>query len=342
LHAMQLSKRSLAILIAVITVCTAVLFLTLRREGQMVSLSSRSRSIMGTETNLRVVVRASESAQGRAALQAATAALEAVENRCSVHRGDSELAAFNAAPAGQLVPLSPLNLSLLRFSQELSNRTQGAFDPTCRPILRLWRLCEQEQRLPSDEELREARELAGWKWVRLRPEGAEKLRGGVEIDLGGVAKGYAVDLAIAAMQGAGAAGGLVQCGGEIRVFGQAPHAGGWKIAVRDGVQGQETTLPGSLLLTSGAVSTSGDYERYFEITGRRLSHIVDPRTGSPVDAVAQVTVIAGSSALADAWSTALSVLGPAGLELLHHEPGVEALLIVRQGQEMRSYQTPGF
>jgi FAD:protein FMN transferase len=338
---MRLNNRSLALLFGLLVGLAGILWLTLWRERLAVLLSSQSRSIMGTETNLRVMVRASESARGRQALQAATDALESVESLCSVHRGDTELAVFNASPAARLVPLSPATIALLRFSEAISGRTEGAFNPTCRPVLRLWKVCEEEQRFPSTEELRKARLLSAWKWVKLHAQGAEKLREGVEIDLGAVAKGYAVDLAIAAMQRAGASGGLVQCGGETRVFGQSPQRGGWKIAVRDPSQGRGATFAWSLSLDSGAVSTSGDYERYYEIRGQRLSHILDPRTGRPVETPVQATVIAESSAIADAWSTALSILGPTGLDLLQNEPGVEAMLILG-GQDARRFQTPGF
>jgi thiamine biosynthesis lipoprotein len=150
----------------------------------------------------------------------------------------------------------------------------------------------------------------------------------MRVDLGGIAKGFALDQAAAAMRAAGAAGGMADLGGNIVVFGIAPGGGrGWAIGIRD-PRGQG--ILGSVVLDSGSVATSGDYERFFERDGIRYSHIVDPRSAEPARGIAQVTVAAPDGITADALSTALFILGPtAGRSFLDGGlvPGVAVLWV---------------
>jgi thiamine biosynthesis lipoprotein len=295
---------------------------------------------MGTETTLKAVVERGEDVPAQKALQAAEDVLRDVEARMSVWVGTTELARFNAAPAAEVVPLSPETLEVLRAAREISEQTQGAFDPTCRPVLELWRECQEADREPRPEELGQALSQVGWHWIRLEERGAEKLREGVSVDLGAIAKGYAVDRAVQAMRSTGVRGGLVQCGGDLRVFGPAEHGPRWHIGINDPFAPEGEVRPEVLLISDLAVSTSGNYRRFFTIQGRRLSHIIDPRSGKPVDAVPQVTVVAASAVLSEGWSTALSVLGPEGLKLLPAD--VECLIIPETHYEARVYKSPHF
>jgi thiamine biosynthesis lipoprotein len=295
---------------------------------------------MGTDTTLKAVIRADQAERGRKALWAAESALRQVDERMSVWKGDSELSRFNAAPARRIMPLSADTLEVLRAARDFAAKSDGAFDVTCWPILQLWKRAEKEDRVPSSAEIQQVVDLTGWRWITLHEVGAEKLRDGVGIDLGGIAKGYAVDQAIRAMQKEGVDGGLVQCGGEIRVFGRPEHEGGWRVGIRNPFSNDRGTLSQALLLNDAAVSTSGDYERYFTICGIRRSHIVDPRNGSPVDNVAQATVVGATATISDGWSTALTILGPEGFERL--PPGVEAMLIAGTEQNPQVTRTVGF
>jgi thiamine biosynthesis lipoprotein len=144
----------------------------------------------------------------------------------------------------------------------------------------------------------------------------------VRVDLGGIAKGYAVDKAIEAMREARVAGGMVDVGGDLRCFGRPPAGQTWSVQVRDPFA---SGVLGKFQLKGSAVCTSGGYTRFVEIDGRRYGHIVDPRTGLPVDHVASVTVVAPTALAADVWATALSVHGQRGLEMLPE--GAEALLV---------------
>jgi FAD:protein FMN transferase len=323
-----------------LTLAGAIAWLSWLRSERLVLLEASIPSIMGTQTTLKAVVRGAESARGQDALHAAENALRAVEAAMSVWVGSSELSAFNRALPGQIVALSPATLAVIKAALDLTRTTDGAFDATCRPLLEAWRLAEADHREPTTAELAAARDRVGSQHVQLHPDGAEKLRAGIQFDLGGLAKGYAVDQAVEAMQAAGALGGLVQCGGDLRVFGRTDHHGPWRIALQDPASPASAVLPHHLDLAQGAVSTSGNSRRGYTIAGRRRSHIIDPRTGWPCDDVPQVTVLASNALVSDGWSTALTVLGSNGLARLPR--GVEALLCLGPTNRFTLVSTPGF
>lgn len=330
----------LAVVLAVGCAAALIHWTMRQRQNQRVSVEVQIPSIMGTLTHLKAVVSAGDERRGQHAIEAAEAALRDVDARMSTWDGSTELSRFNAFPANAAMPLSLPTLEVLVAAGRFAEQTGGAFDPTCRPLLQLWRQCEQEDREPTPDEIAQTQARVGWRNIRLRDGAIEKLVDGVEVDLGGIAKGYAVDAAVRAMRSAGAVGGLVQCGGDLRVFGDSEDGCPWRIGIHDPSLTQPGLLSERLRLAAGAVSTSGNYERYFTIRGRRRSHIVDPRTGVPTDSVPQVTVVASESIISDGWSTALSVLGPDGLRLL--PPGVEAMVIVTSNGQASVHQTPGF
>ncbi|MGB2822575.1 MAG: FAD:protein FMN transferase, partial [Phycisphaerae bacterium] len=198
------------------------------------------------------------------------------------------------------------------------------------------------RRLPTDAEVASARSASGWDRIELLDGAARKAIDGAGSGLGGIAKGYAIDRAIEAIRTAGCTGGLVDVGGDIRCFGLSPRGGLWRVAVRDPFDARSDAFFGTLELTDLAVCTSGNYERYSEIDGKRYSHIIDPRTGRPVDLAPSVTVVAPAAAVADGWATALSVLGPEGLSLLDPNSGIEAMIVVGGPQDYTVHQTPGF
>ncbi len=333
--------RLLIVAILIAAAVSAIAYLWERRQSSPVSLQFHSPSIMGTETAIEVVVEARHQAAGKDALRAAEAALRSVESAMSIWLGTSELSRLNASEPGVLVPLSLQTVSLLHTSRQFCSISEGAFDATCLPISRLWKQAESEGVEPSSEKMRAALRISGWRWFRLHDRAAEKLIGGPAVDLGGIAKGYAVDQAVEAMRKTGALGAMVQCGGEIRVFGKPGDSENWRIAVRNPFRSREDESFGTLEIQQGAISTSGNYERYFTVNGRRYSHIVDPRTGRPVDTVPQVTVFAASATKSDGWSTALTVLGPAGLRLAE-ENGVEAMMITGTAEAPVIRMTAGF
>lgn len=330
---------SLAVVAAVLTLA-AVGCRRASEDRQPVYWAARPVGIMGTETELTAVADPGRQHIPAKAIADAAAALRSVEAHMSTHLKDSEISRFNAAQPGLAVPVSPDTMEVLRASREISEQTHRAFDVTCRPVVELWRKAAKEDKLPTGAELAAALALVGWDKIVLRRGAVEKRAFSHGVDLGGIAKGYGIDRAVAAMKDAGAIGGLVDVGGDVRCFGRRPRGGKWRIGIRNPFTKNRKDLIGRLRLLEGAVCTSGNYERYWTIGAERYSHIVDPRTGRPVDGAPSVTVVAPTAMVADAWATALSVLGEEGLAMLPE--GVEAMLVMGPPENHKTLTSSGF
>ena len=259
-------------------------------------------------------------------------ALAEVEGELSAFVTNSVVSRLNHGETVE-VPETGHAATVIRFALETAEASGGAFDLTVGPLMRAWGFRGGGVALPPLGVLSNALASVGWWRVRLDPAGQGRVRisaRGAEIDLGGIAKGYAVDLAVDRLAEAGRTDFLVNLGGNIRVCGSpGPGRADWNIAVRD-PSGRRPPSPLPRRLRSGeAVATSGSYERFVEINGKRFSHIIDPRTGIPVDnGLASVSVIAPSAMMADAYSTTLFVLGEkAGLAFLAARPGCTAAFI---------------
>jgi len=275
--------------------------------------------------------------------------LASVERDLSVFRADSVLNAVNAAAGTrELVPVNAHAAAVLAHALQVAEASGGAFDPTVGPLMALWGFRGLPVAdPPTGEAIAEVLEHVGWRHIRLDtsvPEApsAALARPGMRLDLGGVAKGYAVDLAYDRLRAAGETDFLVNLGGNLRGCG-LPGAGrdGWRVGVRDPFN-REGILGAVTLREGEAAATSGNYERFVILRGVRYAHILDPRSGRPVTGVAGVTVLAPTAMQADALSTALFVLGPAdGLRLLAAQPGCHALWVLDE-EPLRTIASPGF
>ena len=308
-----------------------------RRDDTLIAVVHNPRAVMGTECSMAAVVPRYDRDRARNALDEAEAVLRGVEARMSNWLDHSEISRLQAAKTGEGVSLSADTIEVLKAAREAAEQTGGAFDATCRPLLELWKRAGEEGVLPTESQLNDARAASNWEQVELTESGAVKLADGVCVDLGGIAKGYAIDRALAAIEEAGVSGGLVDVGGDLACFGQQPEGESWVVEVKNPFQGSTLVR---FRIRQGAVATSGNYARHVEIAGKRYSHIVDPRTGRPADAAASVTVVAPTAMTADIWATALSVLEQSGFDVL--PDGVEALLVVGTADTYRLICTPGF
>lgn len=226
----------------------------------------------------------------------------------SIHRADSELARINASATTNAVVVSPELFAVLQLAQDIATQTDGAFDITIRPLADLWGFIWKQHRLPTTEELERTLPLVNFRYVQLDPatRTVRILKPSLSLDLGGIGKGVAVDWAIAKLQSLGITNAMARAGGDLRVIGAPPGETHWTVQLEDPrKEGQRVNIP----LRDAALSTSGNYENYFEVNGRRYSHILNPRTGLPVEGIAACTIIAPTCAESDAWATALFVLG---------------------------------
>jgi thiamine biosynthesis lipoprotein len=293
--------------------------------------------VMGTTCTLAAVVEPRRKAEAERTLKEAEAALRAVEAHMSIWLADSEISRLNAAPAVKEVALSPDTAVVLQSARDAAEETGGAFDITCGPVIELWKRAGQVGRLPSEAEIADARQASSWELIALTQRAAVKRASAARVDLGGIAKGYAVDRAVGILQGAGLTGGVVDVGGDMRCFGLPPKGSAWEVDIKDPFEEGVMTV---LQVRSGAVCTSGNYARFTVIEGERYSHIVDPRSGRPAEAVPSVTVVAADALTADVWASALSVLGEQGFALLPE--GVDALMVAGSQNDYQLLCTANF
>jgi thiamine biosynthesis lipoprotein len=277
------------------------------------------------------------------ATTAAKTVLIELEQRHSVYRPDSEISRLNATAGAVPTPLSPDTLDLLRRVRRYSQASGGAFDPTLGSVIRAWGFSggKTPTTIPSSDTLRALLDRTGWRHLQVQETTASLTQPGMFIDLGGIAKGYAVDRVMDALDLTNYPVVLMDLGGNVRCRGE-PHPGiPWRIGVRNPFDRDE--LVGVLRVPSGmAVATSGNYERFVEINGERYTHIIDPRTGWPVKGMASVTVVSPDGTESDALSTALFVAGvKEAKDILSRLPGNEALLIPDE-QPPRLLASPGF
>ncbi len=306
-------------------------------------LYAESRLALGSVTVEIQVVAASE-VRAHRAVDAAFAAISQVNNLMSSYLAQSEISRLNGS-SGSECHVSSQTAFVLRRAIEISELTGGAFDVTAGPLIKLWKHTIKTGKLPAEADLAAARKLVGYKKLVLGPNSARFTTPGMSVDLGGIAKGYAVDKAIEALKAAGITSALVDAGGDGYALGTRPDGSPWLIAIQNpNKKNEDTPLPGPpLLLSNMAYATSGDYRQYVDIGGVRYAHIIDPQTGQPARAAASVTVIAPDCTTADALATALSVLGPDdGLAIIKNFSGVECTMITRAADGLRISASPGF
>jgi thiamine biosynthesis lipoprotein len=275
-----------------------------KRSGDNARVS-RAREIMGTLATLTATAR--DEATAAAAVEAGYTRLEDVNRLMSDYVSDSEIGRLNALPVGERLSLSSETLRCLQRAIEVSQISGGAFDVTCRPLISLWKSAGRAGRLPADEALVQVRGLIGTDKIVLDVAAgtAARTADGVQVDLGGIAKGHALDLAGAAMRSAGAASALVDVGGDVLAVGVNQAGKPWRVGIKHPFRGGIYAV---LELSDRAVATSGAQQRFYEIDGQRYSHIIDPRSGWPAGQAPSVTVIAADGITADAWATVFSVL----------------------------------
>ena len=240
---------------------------------------------------------------------------------------DSEVARLSRSASGDF--LSDDAVTVLTLGLQVARRSDGAFDLTLGRLKSLWEIEQEHPAVPDRQAVTDALAGTGPNALILDGRQLSKREPQLQIDLGGIAKGYAVDRAIAVLKEHGVTSAAVNAGGDMYLLGQRPERP-WRIGI------QHPRLKDAVLETvevrDRAVVTSGDYERFFEQDGQRYHHIFDPQSGFPARGCQSVTVIADSVALGDALATALFVLGPQeGLRLLDQYPGTEALIVAEDG-----------
>lgn len=280
-------------------------------------------------TTFRIVLYAPDEATAQKAAKAAFARVAELNRIMSDYLPDSELMRLCKKSGGAPVEVSADLFRVLKEAEAFAAQTDGAFDVTVGPLVRLWRRARRTRTLPSADELKRALARVDSRKVRLSATGrtVQLLLMGMLLDLGGIAKGYAADAALAVLRRHGVTRALVAAGGDIAVAAAPPGAAGWEIGIAP-LKEPGAAPTHRLLLQNAAVSTSGDLYQAVEIDGTRYSHIVDPKTGLGLVGRRSVTVIAPNATTSDALATALCVLDRArGLKLVESRADLAALFV---------------
>jgi FAD:protein FMN transferase len=254
--------------------------------------------------------------------------MENLEVLLSRSLSSSEVRVINREAGEEPVPVEPETYQLVLQSLEYAGLSGGAFDPTIGPLIDLWGFLGQEYRLPGDVEIEAVLPLIDHGMVEINPDKKTVFlpRKGMALDLGGIAKGYIIDRAVDFLIDLGVKSAFINAGGDIMLLGPGPENGPWRIGIRH--PRKENRVIAVLNLESGAVVTSGDYERAFTVNDMNYHHLLDPDTGYPARSLASVTVVAETATAADALSTALFILGvEEGLKLIDKVPGTEVVFI---------------
>ena len=273
------------------------------------------------------------------------ALLDQVNAEMSTYRADSVITAFNEAEAGERVDLPPGFATVLSEALYWAEITRGAFDPTAGPLVNLWGFGPDQRRdnIPDEDDIARALRRVGWEKLQFDPDSATLVQpGGVYLDLSAIAKGWGTDVLADHLIGLGVPGFLVEIGGDLRTYGNRPDGQPWRVAI-------ERPQPGSrelhdvIAVEEVAITTSGDYRNFFESEGRRFSHLIDPRTGFPIDHdTVSVTAAAQRCSTADVIATALSIMPIDEAWELAIERDLAVLWLLADGDELAERMTPAF
>lgn len=312
-------------------ICAGIFLLSLMPGGSAAAPFSRARPLMGTL--VEISVEAEDRKTADAVIDEAFEEIARVDALMSSFKEESEVSLLKRHAGEGPLKISPMLMEVLQAGVDYYSLSGGAFDITVGPLVRLWGFAGGFKRVPSSDEITRVRSFVGSDRIVLNPSESTAYLPvkGMEVDLGGIAKGYAVDRAMIALRSGGISHGVVNAGGDLFVLGSSRCPGGTPVGIRNPVSKGE--LLGWVRVHDEAVATSGNYENFFVQDGKAYTHIIDPRDGYPVHGVLSVSVRAPSAMQADALATALFVLGSAeGLKLAESLPEVEALIVSSGGE----------
>ena len=271
------------------------------------------------------------------------AAFATVNQSMNHYDASSLISAFNALPAQTPIEVDWDFTYVLSAALELTDATRGAYDVSVSALSDLWGFGpEGPKQFPNTVDIEMTRSQVGvaqldWESTTRT---LSKRGPGLKLDFSSLAKGYAVDLGADALQDLNIPHFMLEVGGEVRVRGSSPRGDRWRIAVERPDAGARGGIQAALAVSDTGIATSGDYRNFFEHEGQRYSHLIDPRTGYPIQHdVVSVTVVHGSAMMADAWATALTVLGSAEAMVLAEERGLAVYLLKRSGDTLEVFSS---
>jgi len=300
------------IVFGLIIFCMGVFFYA-RKPKKLIF--SQTRLTMGTFMKMDTCLETDDESKIAEVYRKAWERIDAISSNMSAFKREGDVSKINNSGITS-VQVKEDTYFLLEESSRYTAMTQGAFDITVLPLIKLWKSAREMGRIPDKEKINEVKEFVGMPNVELLKDNSVRIRkDGAKIDLGGIAKGYAIDETVRILKENGFDDFFIDAGGDIYVGGQSCRKRPWRVGVRDPLNRER--IIDVVELRDAAITTSGNYEQFYEIEGKNFSHIMDPRTGYPQEGIISATVIAPSAKEADALSTALCVLGVSeGLALI--------------------------
>lgn len=303
---------------------------------------------MGTTYHITVLEQEGVSADRDELQQAVDAQLQLINQQMSTYIEDSELEIFNRQPVDKPMVLSENLFDVLLLSIEVSWLSEGAFDISVGPLVNLWGFGPgadfAHDEVPSAEAIAAAKAQTGFSALELDLVSQSAIKHKpLTLDLSAIAKGYGVDKVAALLEFAGYRNYMVEIGGELRLKGLNPRGTPWHIAIEEPDPSGQRSIHKAIAISDAGMATSGDYRNFFERDGKRYSHTIDPQTGYPIThRLASVTVVADSSAYADALATALNVMGPERGMKLANRQGLAVYMIVKTDEGFTSMASEAF
>ena len=329
-------KTKTLIVRAVLAILVIGLFFWFSPKNRAITVDGGFRMTMGTIA--RIMVIAENSPQANQAISAAFDKIFHIEKLMSDYDPDSQLSQVNQNAFKAPLQVDAELFEVLATAKAYSCLSDGAFDVTIGPVVQLWRKAKEDNITPEAGALKKAKAAVGYENLILNTENktVQFAKEGMFLDLGGIAKGYAIDKAIEILQAGGVKGAMVDIGGDLRCFGTPANGKAhWLIGLQDPTVEEEKTLL-TLNMDDMAVATSGDYRRFFIIDDKKYSHIVNPATADSASNLSSVTLIAPTAMAADALATAVTVLGEKkGIDLINKTETAEAILI--QSEKPRKF-----
>jgi len=320
-------SQKVKVIVLVVGVLFAVFFGIRTYNSYRFHLERQTRVMMDTYVTIHAV--GPEKLTSKA-VSAALDRMEEVNEKFDFLNPKSPLYAFN----NEGTPISDSEIvDLVKLALSVSRDSDGAFDITISPLIALWGFYGEDPAVPDHESIEQCIEKIGYKNLVIRNLKLEKTKPDIRIDLGGIAKGYAVGEAIEVLRSERVNSALIDAGGDVYAMGKkGPKS--WKVGIRDP---RSDGLLGYIEAEDLSIMGSGDYERFFINHGRRYHHIFNPKTGYPASGLTGTTILFGDPVLADAWNTALFVLGPEkGLEIVEGIPGMEVIMVTESGDVLYS------
>lgn len=315
-------------------------FVSCTPAPQQLSVSGET---MGTTYHIRYVT-ANPSLEPEKVKERVDAVLQQINSQMSTYDPNSELSQFNQRQTTEPVVISRALETVVRRALEIGAETNGLLDITVGPLVNLWGFgpLARPDKVPTAQELAEVQDQIGYQHLSVDNHQLRKSLPDLYVDLSTIAKGYGVDRVAVLLEQMEIQNYLVEIGGEMRMKGTKPASQPWRIAIEQPVAldraVQRVIEPGN-----SAVATSGDYRNYFEENGIRYSHIIDPRTGHPIQHnLVSVTVITETCMDADAYATALTVMGPERALAFAEQKGLAVMLVTRENETFKEYTSTAF